>query len=253
MDFWDSANQGVNSGMKLGVKAAKKKEDEQEVFFDDLNAMANEQVRRENAKLGAKAYEEEEEEEPEKKEKSGMNPSQAYKMYKKYAGNSGSSAIANRSEGAIEMTPAESSAAAGDSGGMGSVGNVLAIIYAADQIKKGTGGYNRTESVPVLGADSHYHYTKPETTEIPWDEKTTQQKATDAPGGVGAVGGEAITHILGLTSDSDTGIGKYYKEMSRIEKAAFEPITKIISWLGLDVNPEGEGIEYPETENLFAE
>jgi len=244
MNFWDSANEGVNSGIKLGVKYAKKnkKKREENQFSQEeenenaLMSQANDQVQRENAKLGADTNLYEEEEEEPKKQKSGLNPSTAYKIYQKYAGN-GSSAMAGRSEGMIEMTPAESAAAGGESGGMGGLGSVLAIIYGADQIKKQFGGYNRKESELKLDENSHYYWTKPEINEIPWEEKTTTQKLTDAPA---SIGGVAFMTPFGAMAGNDTAVGKGYKEMARIEKQVFSPISKIISWLGLDVNQEGQ-------------
>jgi hypothetical protein len=64
---------------------------------------------------------------------------------------------------------------------------------------------------------------------IPWEEKTTFQKATTAPGTSGA--------LLPLTIGSkvfgeESVFGKAYKEMARIEEKVMEPIQQVFDWFG---------------------
>jgi hypothetical protein len=137
------------------------------------------------------------------------------------------------SEAVVEMAPESSytfGGSGGESGGMGSAAYVAAIIYGADQAKKKWGGYEKTNADMKLGADGYYHKQDANVAEIPWDEKTYMQKSADAPASIGGAGG-----LFTNFAEEDTAVGKFGKEMARIEEQAFEPISKFISWLGLDL------------------
>jgi hypothetical protein len=64
---------------------------------------------------------------------------------------------------------------------------------------------------------------------IPWEEKTTFQKATTAPGTSGALLPLTIgTKVFG----EDSVFGKAYKEMARIEEKVMSPIQQVFDWFG---------------------
>jgi hypothetical protein len=107
----------------------------------------------------------------------------------------------------VDIGPGEGGSSA--EGGMGNLAGALAIIYAADQVKKGAGRED-----------------------IPYDEKTTIQKATSSPGSILGLGGAPWF----LTNQNDANfISKMGKLFAQGESQVFQPISDIISWLGFDL------------------
>jgi hypothetical protein len=107
----------------------------------------------------------------------------------------------------VDIGPGEGGSSA--EGGMGNLAGALAIIYAADQVKKGAGRED-----------------------IPYDEKTTLQKATSSPGSILGLGGAPWF----LTNQNDANfISKMGKLFAQGESQVFQPISDIISWLGFDL------------------
>jgi len=208
---------------------------------EDSRSKSKEQAKKEKVKLGERLIEEDEE--TKKAEDDSLSRGlDAYQKYKKYSkqntvsGPDVSETMMGDSGGGAEFADSGGFAdtamegGAGESGGMGSAASVAAIIYAADQAKKKWGGYNKEGGDLKLDDAGHYYTSEETVSEIPWDEKTYMQKSADAPASILGAGG-----LLTNFADSDSAVGKFGKEMARIEEQAFEPISKFISWLGLDL------------------
>jgi hypothetical protein len=65
--------------------------------------------------------------------------------------------------------------------------------------------------------------------DIPWDEKTTWQKATTAPG---TAGGALPLAIGAKVFGDDSAPGVAYREVARIEQQAMKPIEAVFNWIG---------------------
>lgn len=233
-----------------------------------LRSLAIEQVRRANLKLGERAADEEAKSKANNTLSRGQN---AYNQYKKYAksGSGGGESLTTASregvtqlggespflsetgqftvdnslslggESAIPETMAPEAYAgaeggaesAGGGSGLGGAGYVAAIIYAADQAKKNFGGYEKSGGELKFNENTHNYERIPKNvTETPWDEKTKQQRISDAPATQGP-----LAPIMSFVED-DTLLGSVNKEVARVEKQVYEPISRFISWLGLDID-----------------
>lgn len=108
--------------------------------------------------------------------------------------------------GATGTGMAGTTAGTGSGFSVGSVAGPVAIIAGALAAKNQWGGKD-----------------------IPWDEKTTMQKATTAPGTAVALLPLAVgDKIFG----GDSVFGKAYKEMARIEEQVMKPIEAVLDWIG---------------------